>query len=81
MPRFDPTTYSPRYGALAGFALAHDLKIDRFEKLLDQKVLDGIEASLVGVDDAPGWRMHLIYDACIDRYGSFGGVIEGLGDF
>ena len=78
---FDPATYVPQYRALAGFAMAHQLEIGRFEALLDADTLAAIDASLVGVPDGPSWRLHLVYDACWSRYGSLSKVAEALGDF
>jgi hypothetical protein len=78
---FDPATYQPQYRALAGFALAHGLPLARFEALLDQATLAAIDARLVGIPEAADWRVHLVYDACWARYGSFGRVVEALGDF
>lgn len=77
---FDPTTYVPRYGPLAGFALAQGVGLTRFEALLTPAELAGIDARLVGLADAAGWRQHLIYDACVARLGSWGKVVEALGE-
>lgn len=77
---FDPTAYVPHRnsGALAGYALAHEVDLARFAALLDAETLAALDARLVGVPDAAGWRRHLIFDACIARLGSWGAVIDAL---
>jgi len=81
MTTFDPKAYSPHYGGLAGFAMAHNVGLARFEALLDPSVLADIDARLLGVPAARSWKRHLVYDACVARYGSYGRVIEALGNF
>lgn len=77
---FDPTTYVPHRSTstLAGFALAQEIELARFAALLDASTLAALDASLVGVPDAAGWRRHLIFDACIASLGSWGAVVDAL---